>query len=393
MGKSLKQRITQSALLSFLSISPFVTTGCHLMARTFASSDPVSIVYGGDVMVHEPELRSAYKKSCKCYDYKPVFAAVKPYVESADLAIANLETTLPGDSSRYSGYPQFGSPDAVAEALKDAGFDILTTANNHCVDKGKSGLVRTLDVLDRLALVRLGTFKSDEDYTKHRITTVEKKGYRIVMLDYTYGTNEIKVPDGVFVNHIDKDLIKQDIERARQEKADAIFVLYHFGTEYLRFPDEFQKEMVDFALNEGADAVLGGHPHVIQPFERKTVTDRWGIQKERLVVYSPGNFVSHQVRRYTDGGILLRFQMERNEDGEGVRFSSINYEPVWVLVDHNGEGGKLRHRLIPVREFSNPEHAPYKLSEKARKEMELFHSDTTTHLAKSMEMVQDRDDR
>jgi poly-gamma-glutamate capsule biosynthesis protein CapA/YwtB (metallophosphatase superfamily) len=188
---------------------------------------------------------------------------IKEYLVSADIAFGNLETTLPGDSKLFAGYPQFGAPDELAHALKDAGFDILTTSNNHSVDTGRKGIDHTIDTLDSLGIRHLGTYKSIEEFEKNRILLYTKNGINFAFLSYSYSTNGIAIPKDKVVNIIDKDRIREDIQLARSKKPDVLIVAYHFGHRYARFPDKFQKEMVDFAFQEGADIILGGHPHVI----------------------------------------------------------------------------------------------------------------------------------
>lgn len=375
------RRIISGKLLAIFAV---LYCGCNLLAiNEDASSDPLTFSVVGDIMSHDLQIESAYDKACDCWDYDPVFSHVAPILSESDLAIGNFETTLPGDKKKYSGYPQFGSPDALATAVRKAGFDIVTTANNHSMDKGKSGVRRTLEVLDREGLLHLGTYATQNDYQRHRLLIVERKGIRLALLNYTYGTNGIAVPSDVVVNLIDKKTIAEEIALARSRKPDAIIVLYHFGGEYLRYPDRYQLEMVDHAFHEGADIVLGGHPHVLQPFEIKQIEDRYGVTKERLVIYSLGNFVSNQQKRYTDGGIIFRFALRKTE--AGLRIENVNYIPVWVYVERLAH--KVQFHILPVEDFLSNGSVP-ELTEFALKRMVRFHEDTTAHLRPSIEKVQ-----
>ncbi len=340
---------------------------------------PVSITAVGDVMVHETQLRTAWEESCRCWNYHKSFEEVRDYIGKSDFNIANLETTLPGDPKRFSGYPEFGAPDSLATALKDTGFNLITTANNHSLDKGASGLVRTIEVVRSSGMHSTGTWPDPDSYARERVTVIKRKGHRIVFLNYTYGTNGIRIPAGKIVNLIDKKNISYDIAAAREQNADAIIVLYHYGAEYIRFPDSFQKEMTDFAFSEGADIVIGGHPHVLQPFEVKEVTDRYGIRKPRLAAYSLGNFISSQVKRYTDGGKIFNFKFIKNPKGPGLLFGDIDYIPVWVYSQYGGP--RPGHFIIPVEKHLNNPESPVKGS--YRTKMELFYRDITEHLAPS----------
>lgn len=298
-------------------------------------------------MAHESQLRSAYNAQCDCYDFGTVFSPVAPLFKNVDVSIANLETTLPGKN--YSGYPAFGAPDSLVDAVKSAGINVLTTASNHCLDKGKDALIRTLRTLDEKGMPHLGTYASGSDYEKQHIFLLKKNGISVAMLDYTYGTNEIPTPDGVVVNRIDKDLLSRDIALAKEKDVDAVIVLLHFGKEYLNEPDAFQREMVSHALASGADIVLGGHPHHVQPYEVLRLADRSGKEKPRLVAYSLGNFVSAQRERYTDGGMVLYFTLVKKQDSSGntaMDISDVHHSLVWVHVAH--EGDRKTFQILPV---------------------------------------------
>nr|WP_246052661.1 CapA family protein [Leptospira semungkisensis] len=339
--------------------------------RFSSPSEPVRIVAVGDIMSHQTQIDSAYSKDCDCWDFSGVFDEVASMISEADLAVGNLETTLPGDPKMYSGYPQFGAPDSLAKAIKDIGFDVLSTANNHSCDKGKIGVVRTLSVLDQLGLKHLGTYKDQDEYSKNRILKVSVGDLSLVFLDYTYGTNGLEIPAGTVINLIDKDLIASDIALAKKSKPDAIIVMYHYGTEYLHEPDPFQVEMVDFAFQSGADIVLGGHPHTLQRFGKKTLKDKFGIEKERFFIYSLGNFISGQDRRHVDGGIILKFSLSK--DGDRLNISDIGYEPLWVYIDRSGS--KSKFRLLPVKKYLNNDQER-KLPEASFQRMKQFYKDT-----------------
>ncbi len=352
--------------------------------------DRVSMAVVGDVMCHAPQLSAAWNAQTKRYEFAHTFEPVAPYLSRADLAIANLETTLPGDRKKYSGYPTFGAPDSLAVALKDAGIDVLTLANNHTLDKGKSGMLRTIEVVERLGFAHLGSYRSVQDKEDRRVLVVEKNGLRLAFLNFTYGTNGIKVPRGTVVNLIDEQRIVYDLAAARRTNADAIIVIYHYGGEYLRQPDAYQKKWTDFAIEHGADIVIGGHPHVLQPFGVRTnVTDKFGRTADRLIAFSLGNFVSNQQRRYTDGGKIFQFTIERNPDEQSdqkVVFRDISYEPVWVYVER-GQAGR-KYFVLPVNEYlQNNAGMPLQLPASARAKMVRFYTDTTEHLKGSVDSV------
>ena len=336
----------------------------------------------GDIMVHSTQLTSAFDPKCKCHNFHPVFKNIKEYLVSADIAFGNLETTLPGDSKLFAGYPQFGAPDEVAHALKDAGFDILTTSNNHSVDTGRKGIDHTIDTLDSLGIRHLGTYKSIEEFEKNRILLYTKNGINFAFLSYSYSTNGIAIPKDKVVNIIDKDRIREDIQLARSKKPDVLIVAYHFGTEYARFPDKFQKEMVDFAFQEGADIILGGHPHVLQPYELDWIQDKYGERKQRLVIYSLGNFVSGQIKRYTNGGMIFNFKLTKKMQSGKTQISiqDVGYVPVFVYVSNDKSG--YQYNVLPVEKYLKNDQE-MKLTPTAYRSMLEFYEDTNSHLQKN----------
>ncbi len=340
-----------------------------------AAPQALRFAVAGDIMAHGSQLAAAYNAKCDCYDFKPVFATAAPLFAGVDVALANFETTLPGKN--YSGYPQFGAPDSLVDAVKSAGINLVTTANNHCLDKGRDGLIRTLQVLDEKGIAHLGTYASEADYEKQRVFLLTRNGITVAMLDYTYGTNGIPTPDDVVVDRISKAQISADIALARQKHPDAIIVLFHFGREYLNKPDAFQREMVLHALASGADIVLGGHPHQVQPYE---LLHPNGQDKPRLVAYSLGNFVSGQRQRYTDGGMVLYFTLVKKQDGNGkpaIDITDVHHKLVWVYVAR--EDDRKEFHILPI-EASLASAAELKLPQSAIEGMKRYRADVETVL-------------
>lgn len=349
------------------------------------SEGSVTIAACGDIMVHGAQLKAAWDENKQGYDFSPVFSKVKGIISRADLAICNLETTLPGREDLYSGYPQFGTPDELAFAIKEAGIDIVTTANNHACDKGALGIVRTIDVLDRYGILHVGTYKDEEDFIKRRILFVERNDVKLAIMGYTYGTNGIQIPQGIFVNLIDRSQMSEDISLAHTAGADFIICLVHWGTEYERYPNDFQKELAEFLFSEGADVILGSHPHVLQPYELKTIKDRYGNDRERLVIYSLGNFVSNQRERYRDGGIILHFTLQRKFDYHCI--ADIRYTPTWVYV--NTEPPKKQFYILPIPMYLNNDQEPHLPPEDYQKMLSSY-QDTICHLRNAQQRLDKR---
>lgn len=255
-------------------------------------------------MQHKAQLDAALQPD-GTFNYSGCFTLVKPQIEAADIAVCNFETTLGG--APYSGYPQFCSPDAYAEAVRDAGFDIFLTANNHCIDRRNRGLIRTLDILDSLGIAHLGTYRNQAERDSLYPYIIEHGSMRIALLNYTYDTNGIPVAPPCIVNYIDTTVIKKDLVRARELKADCIIACMHWGTEYMLQPDSQQKRLEDWLYTHGVDHIIGGHPHVVQPV--RTIPDFWGRSSRHLTVWSLGNYISNMSAPNTDHGLAVTIRL------------------------------------------------------------------------------------
>jgi poly-gamma-glutamate capsule biosynthesis protein CapA/YwtB (metallophosphatase superfamily) len=287
----------------------------------------VTITFIGDLMCHSPQFNNA-RQPDGSYDFNPSFEHVKPYFEASDYVIGNLETTTAGAAYGYAGYPNFNTPDSYIAALKYAGLDMLATSNNHSMDTGEKGLLRTLDVIDQNGLARTGTYRTQKDRDSVRI--VDLKGMRIAILNYTYGTNG-SLPaanHNYMLNVYDSSLVKNDIALARKQGAELVVVFYHWGSEYKAEPTPKQDTMMRAAANNGADMIIGSHPHVVGPvdfFKTKGAKIDTG-----LVAWTMGNFISNQSQHYTDAGLILNITLERNLNSGITRIASADYVPTWV---------------------------------------------------------------
>ena len=303
----------------------------------------------GDIMVHSPQFQSAYVGDGK-YDFVPVFEEVKKIIVDSDLALCNLETTISTPERGYSGYPCFKTPEELISAIKDAGFNVVTTANNHSLDGREFGVVHTLDVLDKHDLWHAGTARNQLESEK--ILIVERKGIKLGILAYTYGTNGMEATVDqdklkYMVNYIKVEEIEEDIKRARQEGADAIILCMHWGVEYDRAVGEEQKRLADKLFDAGADIILGSHPHVIQTMEKKTVSSANGEDREVFVAYSLGNFISNQRDRYRDSGVIVNITITK--EGNKTIIEDVKYIPTWVRKFK--QDGKVQYSILPVEEF------------------------------------------
>jgi poly-gamma-glutamate synthesis protein (capsule biosynthesis protein) len=287
-----------------------------------------TICFVGDLMCHSTQFNYA-KVDADSFDFTGVYREVKPYLSKSDLTIGNLETVIAGKNEGYSGYPYFNAPDDFVYALKDAGFDLLVTANNHALDQGWEGVKRTIEVINENRLYQTGTFISQEDRDSIRIFNISS--IKIAVLAYSENTNGLPIPKGkdFVINLIDEELIRKDIIKAREKNVDIVLVHLHYGIEYLREPNDYQKEIVQKIIELGADIIIGGHPHVIQPIDFFK-TNNTKIDSG-FVAYSMGNFISNQRWRYSDAGLILNIHISKNILTDSIYISEVNYLPTWVF--------------------------------------------------------------
>lgn len=327
---------SQFAFQIFALVLLFLQSTALVQAQS--DTTQVTFTFIGDVMGHDSQINAAYQKKSDSYDYSSYFKHLKPTISEADFTIANLEVTL--GMRPYKGYPQFSSPPALASSLKDTGIDALVTANNHSCDRGKEGIIRTIDILDSLEIPHTGTYKNAGDQSKNSPMILEKNGIRVALINYTYGTNGLPAPAPTIVDRIDHEQIAKDIKKAQKSYVDQIIVFTHWGLEYQSNPNEKQIDLYKFCIENGADIVIGSHPHVIQRIEK---------HNDSFIAYSLGNFVSNQRKRKTDGGLLANFTISKS--GETSWVSNASYTLTWVYTPF--ENGRKTFYILPAADFEN----------------------------------------
>lgn len=293
----------QGLWIFLLTILIFALPGITVAQIFTTPIQQVDLLFAGDIMQHEAQLKMARQSNGE-YSFSYCFRHIKEFVRSADISVANLETTI--GKSGYSGYPSFCAPDSFLHAVKDAGFNVLLFANNHCMDKGKRGALHTLNMLDSLQIAHCGVYRNAKEREERYPLIVEEKGVRVAILNYTYSTNGREIPSPMVVNLIDKETIARDIQSAREKRADAIIACMHWGDEYVSLPPQRVKELADWLIEQGVDHIIGNHPHVVQPLEIRessTTPDR------NVVAYSTGNLVSNMSLRRTDGGMMIAMKL------------------------------------------------------------------------------------
>jgi len=300
----------------------------------------------GDIMCHNSQYKDAYVSSTGSYDFSYVFQDIKDYVSNADIAIGNLETTFAGKDRGYSNYPQFNTPEQLAYNLKDFGIDVLSTANNHSMDTYFSGIVSTLNYLDDAGIAHVGTNATLD--AQNEILIKDVNGIKIAFLAFTYGTNGISIPsDKSFaVNLISDDFILQQLTLAKEQNPDLICVSMHWGIEYQTKQNSEQERLANLLFENGADVILGSHPHVLQPMEKKTITLEDGSTKDCFVIYSLGNFMSGQTYPNTRNSIILNMSFTKNGETEKISIDDISYVPIYMY--RASRGGVQRYCVIDI---------------------------------------------
>jgi len=300
----------------------------------------------GDIMCHDSQYKDAYVSAEDTYDFSYVFTDIQKYIQVADIAVGNLETTFAGKERGYSNYPTFNTPEQLAYNLKTLGIDVLSTANNHSLDKGYKGIVSTLDFLDSAGISHTGTYRTEEE--QNQITIQNVKGITIAFLSFTYGTNGIPVPSGkdYCVNLIDEDLMLKQINLAKEQNPDMICVFMHWGIEYEHQPRKEQKNLADFLFKNGVDIILGGHPHVLQPMEKRQITLEDGTTKDGFIIYSLGNFISGQNKLPRQSSAILNLGITKNGETGKISIDEATYIPVYM---YRGPAGRLqRYKLLDI---------------------------------------------
>lgn len=336
----------------------------------------VKLSFVGDIMCHTPQIEYA-KVGRDNFNFSSTFKEIKEYLSEPDLTFGNLETVIAGKSKKYSGYPLFNSPDELLDALKETGFDLLFTSNNHSLDRGIEGVTRTIQEIRKRNLWNVGTYLSENE--RDSLLVINLKGIKFGILSYTYGLNGNYLPKSksYLVNVIDTTLIRKDISRLKEKDADLILVYFHFGDEYSRNPSSYQSEVVDKTFKYGADVIIGSHPHVIQPM--KLVNKNYGKLEKGFVVYSLGNFISNQRWRYSDAGVILNLEIKKNINIDSLWINDISIIPTWVFKGNTSNNNEFV--ILPSDTSQLKNNFPY-LSKSDKEKLLESYNDTIEILFK-----------
>ncbi|MGN0133866.1 MAG: CapA family protein [Anaerotignum sp.] len=335
----------------------------------------VKLAVVGDIMVHDYQYNEAYDPATGAYDFMHNFQDVKKYFAGNDLVIGNLELTFGGPDRPYSSFPCFNTPDSFLDAVQDAGFNLLTTANNHCMDTGQAGLIRTLDKLDEAGIQHFGTYRSQEE--RDTILYRDVNGIRFAFLSYTYGTNGIPVPQDYLVNLIDSDTMVSDIKEARKN-ADVVVVMPHMGNEYETDPRDVFVEWADLMFDAGADIVLASHPHVLQKMEYRTLDHGDGAH-DGFIIYSLGNFISSQTTPPRNASIVLHLTVEQIAD-EPPSVKEVSFVPIWTQFRNAQNEDEFVVRSVYERLSLSQSEKDAQIRKKDQSRLEEIHKETACFL-------------
>ncbi|MFZ7133706.1 MAG: CapA family protein [Eubacteriales bacterium] len=330
----------------------FQTVFSYPSGEAVGKKERITISANGDIMFHTPQINAAYKDGS--YSFDENFVKIKKYIENADIALGNFESTTNGGTP--SGYPIFNAPDEALTTLSQVGYDVLSTANNHCLDSGKSGIIRTIEKINENNMVNIGTYTDPGEH----IYITDVKGVKLAILAYTYGLNGM---DSLLTNNeredminlIREDKIQDDISRSKELGADMTIVFIHWGNEYQLNPSWEQTQLAQQMFDWGADIILGSHPHVVQKSELLSVDGEM-----KYVIYSMGNLISNQRREtlggisnseYTEDGVIVNITLEKDVIKNHTKIVSIKYIPTWV--DRQVAEGGFKYEVLPVSNVEN----------------------------------------
>ncbi|APC47083.1 capsular biosynthesis protein [Virgibacillus halodenitrificans] len=324
----------------------------------------------GDILIHDRVYDDARVKDT--FNFMPMLDRVDSYLKASSVTFANQETMVGGEEIGLSGYPRFNSPYQIGEALKKAGVDVVSLANNHTLDHGEEAIHNAINYWKEIDMMYTGAYESKADQEKLRIYETNED-ISLAFLAYTYGTNGMTEPKNkdYLVNQIDEQQIATEIAEA-EKQADVVVLSLHFGDEYERLPNERQKDLVQFAADQGADIILGHHPHVLQPVE--WVEGKGG--KRSFVIYSLGNFLSGQDEFYRRiGGVLTLTLTKEEKKGEEakVKISNPQFLPTFVTFTNESD-----YKVVPM----------YQLKETDLPDAKKHYNEIKDHMTRWMEELQ-----
>ena len=335
--------------MKYMKAMIFISIGALILLSftgvLYASNETIRarVVFIGDIMNHEQQLEAA--RFGASWDFEPQFRAVKPLF-SGRLSVGNLETVFAGEKRKFSGYPSFNTPDELARALANLKIDVAMLANNHILDHGLDAALRTTKVLDEVGISWTGL---SSQYDPDAPLIVEHSGLKWAFVNYSYGSNAIRrltKSEDLRLNIINDDAIATGLRRASAYAPDIIIAYFHWGAEYQYNPSKSQRHTAALCLKNGADLVIGTHPHVLQPIEVVSIDKGYAV-----VAYSLGNFVSFQRTKPRERSVVLAIDVEKRP-GERAVLSRVSVAPTWVSARREGARRKIEVLYAGSGEFN-----------------------------------------
>ena len=295
----------------------------------------MSLIAVGDILIHESVYKDAYVNETGGYDFHSMFTDVESIIKKYDLKFCNQESTIGGKTLGISGYPSFNSPDEIGDELVNLGFNLISLANNHALDKGEDAILYSNSYWKSKDVITAGSYSSIEE--RNKINIYEQNGIKYAFFAYTTISNATVKKD-YLLNVYSADKVKSDIEKIK-DQVDVIIVSMHWGVEDTNTPTESQKQIAEYLSSLGVNIVIGHHPHVVQPVE---------YVNDTLVIYSLGNFISNQLSIRLNNGIGLMYGIDIVVDDEGVKFENEYKELVLAYAQKS-----TNFKVIPFSKLNN----------------------------------------
>jgi poly-gamma-glutamate capsule biosynthesis protein CapA/YwtB (metallophosphatase superfamily) len=343
----------------------------------------------GDLSFYNSQIADAYNESEGTYDFSHNFAEIAPYIQGSDLAIAGFNSAAAGNALGYSGDPEsFNVPESALQAIADAGFDIMMTANESVFHQGWAGLQFTTNFIREAGMMSTGTYLSEAEYYKPLIVNID--GVKIAILNYA----DEEIIDGIkervttnqmayAIKELKMSSVQRDVNICRESDADLIFAYVAWGEMGHMAPNDHQKTYAQAMMEEGVDAIFGTYPQVLQRITRKTVTRNNGTSAEGLVAYSLGSFLTAQRSTYYDSGVILNLTYQHNSTTDEVTLISVTYVPTWVSIEDTDTENK-NYTIIPVGKYLDDQGLFSQLNSTAQSRLRSVWNETTGLLEQPM---------
>lgn len=327
-----------------------IPTNTPIPTPTPIPSVTATILSAGDVIMHDAVIQSG-KINEDQYDYRNIFTKIKPYADAADFSIISYEGVVMDSDKNYTGYPLFNAPPAIMSAFSFAGFDMVNTGNNHCLDRKLNGLLESRNIIKQENMQVIGTF---QDGAEPRYKIQDLNGIKVGFLSYTYGCNMnenllTEEEQNAHLSLIDYEKIQTEIE-ALSPRVDLVVALLHWGVEYRHEATKDQKELADNMFQWGADIILGSHPHVVEPSEIREIDG-----ETKYLIYGMGNFLSNQIgggkpnaknNDFTEDGMLINLTIEKDMTTGKTSLISVEHIPTWVY--RYRENDNYQYTIHPI---------------------------------------------